>query len=59
MGNVLSREQIDNLPLVGNNVLSLLETLPGLRSSEFGTAFDTINGLGTNSINADTRRNVD
>jgi hypothetical protein len=33
-------------------VLSLLDTLPGLRFSPAGDAFDTINGVGMNSLNA-------
>src|SRR5436190_6336814 len=52
VGDVLTRTQIENLPLVGNNILDLLATLPGMRSSALGTAFDTVNGLGTNTINA-------
>lgn len=51
IGEVLPEERIRALPLVGNNVLDLLEVLPGFRVSAFGSAFDTINGLGLNSIN--------
>ncbi len=51
IGEVLSEDRIRALPLVGNNVLDLLEVLPGFRVSAFGSAFDTINGLGLNSIN--------
>jgi hypothetical protein len=52
VGDVLSRDKIDNLPMVGNNVLDLLFTLPGLRLSPAGEQFDTVNGLGLNSVNA-------
>ena len=51
VSNVLTQRKIESLPLVGNNVLDLLETLPGLRSSPAGDAFDTVNGLGLDSIN--------
>ncbi len=51
VGNVLTQEKIENLPLVGNNVLDLLTTLPGLRTSPAGDSFDTVNGLGLDSIN--------
>lgn len=46
VSNVLTQRKIESLPLVGNNVLDLLETLPGLRSSPAGDAFDTVNDLG-------------
>src|SRR5262249_43702282 len=48
---VLTQDKIENLPLVGNNVLDLLFTMPGLRLSPLGDAFDTVNGLGVNTIN--------
>ncbi len=51
VGDVLSRDRIDNLPLVGNNVLDLLATLPGLRTSPAGDSFDTVNGMGIDTIN--------
>jgi len=51
IGEVLSQERIQALPTVGNNVLDLLEVLPGFRVSAFGGQFDTITGLGLNSIN--------
>ena len=51
VSNVLTRDKIDTLPLVGNNVLDLLTTLPGLRTSPVGDSFDTVNGLGIDSIN--------
>jgi len=49
--DVLTKEKIDNLPIVGNNVLDLLTTLPGLRSSPGGDSFDTVNGQGLDTIN--------
>jgi hypothetical protein len=52
VGDVLTQDKIDNLPMVGNNVLNLLLTMPGLRVSPIGEQFDTVNGLGLNSINA-------
>jgi hypothetical protein len=51
VGDVLAADRITSLPLVGNNVLDLLETLPGLRTSPAGDAFDTVNGLGLDTIN--------
>jgi hypothetical protein len=61
VSDVLPQAKIQSLPLVGNNVLDLLETLPGLRTSLTtppgtapGTApdsFDTVNGLGLDTIN--------
>jgi hypothetical protein len=51
VGDVLTAEKISALPLVGNNVLDLLETLPGLRASPAGDSFDTVNGLGLDTIN--------
>ena len=51
VGDVLSSDKIQNLPLVGNNVLDLLETLPGLRTSLAGDLFDTVNGLNIDTIN--------
>ena len=51
VGDVLPDYRIRELPIVGNNVLSLLDILPGLRQSANGEEFDTIAGLGTDSIN--------
>ena len=51
VGDVLTTQRIENLPLVGNNVLDLLETLPGLRTSPAGDSFDTVNGLNIDTIN--------
>ena len=44
IGDVLSQERITNLPMVGNNVLSLINVLPGLRVSLGGTQLDTVGG---------------
>lgn len=51
VGDVLSIDRIRNLPLVSNNVLDLLDILPGMRTSPVGNAFTTIGGLGLDSIN--------
>jgi len=55
VGDVLTRDQIQNLPLVGQNVLDLLNTLPGFRQNPnlnaFGVREDNINGLGMDSVN--------
>jgi hypothetical protein len=52
VGDVLTQERIQELPVVGNNVLNLLDTLPGLRLSAAGDAFNTITGLGMDTLNA-------
>ena len=39
IGDVLSQDRITNLPLVGNNVLSLINVLPGLRVSLGGPSW--------------------
>ena len=51
VGEVLEEQRVRDLPMVGNNVLDLLEVLPGFRVSAFGSQFDTIAGLGLNSVN--------
>jgi hypothetical protein len=53
VGDVLTQDKIEALPLVGNNILDLLDTMPGLRLNPFfdSGAFDTVNGLGMNSVN--------
>jgi hypothetical protein len=51
IGDVLTQQQIQTLPLVGNNVLDLLNTLPGINISPNGEIFNTVNGLGINTIN--------
>jgi hypothetical protein len=52
VGDVLTQERIQDLPIVGNNVLNLLDTLPGMRLSAAGDAFNTITGLGMDTLNA-------
>ena len=51
VSDVLPQAKIQSLPLVGNNVLDLLETLPGLRSNLTNDSLDTVNGLGLDTIN--------
>jgi hypothetical protein len=57
VGDVLSESRISNLPNVGNNVLNLLNVLPGLRLSSTsgpglnGPQLSTIGGLDLNSVN--------
>jgi hypothetical protein len=57
VGDVLNQNRVSNLPIVGNNVLSLLDVMPGLRVSTtsapglMGAQFNTINGLDLNSVN--------
>ena len=51
VGDVLPESRINSLPLVGNNVLSLLNVLPGLRVSLGGTQLNTIGGQGLNTMN--------
>jgi hypothetical protein len=52
VGEVLNRDKVHDLPSVGGNVLDLLNVLPGFRSSSGGPQFDTVGGLGLNSVNA-------
>src|SRR5215469_6168713 len=52
VADVITQERIQNLPIVGNNVLNLLDTLPGLRLSPAGDAFNTIGGLYMDTLNA-------
>jgi Ca-activated chloride channel family protein len=52
VGDVLTQERIQNLPLVGNNVLDLLNILPGTRLSASNTsAPNTVGGLGIDQVN--------
>ena len=57
VGDVLTESRVNNLPVVGNNVLSFLNVLPGVRISApgggglFGPQLATINGLDLNSVN--------
>jgi hypothetical protein len=50
VGSVLSTERMQALPIVGNNVLGLLDTLPGTRMDDNGVT-GTFAGLGTRSVN--------
>jgi len=51
IGDVLTQERIQQLPMVGNNVLDLLEILPGIRISGAGSQYDRVSGLGIDEIN--------
>ena len=52
VSDVLTQSQIESMPLVGNNVLDLLTSLPGLAISTTGnTAADTLNGLNLDTMN--------
>ena len=55
VGDVLPQDRINNLPLVGNNVLELLNILPGVRFNGtgqwMGDYANTIAGQGLNSLN--------
>ncbi len=63
VGDVLTANQVQNLPLVGNNVLELLATLPGVRTEQQArnspnTVNTTRDGLGVNpnsSLSKDTK----
>ena len=45
VGTVLSEQRMQSLPLVGNNIMGLLDTLPGTRMDANGVT-GTFNGLG-------------
>jgi len=51
IGEVLTAERAANLPLVGNDILSLVRILPGYRESAAGAAFDTFAGTAASSVN--------
>jgi len=57
VGDVLTEERISALPNVGNNVLNLLNTLPGLRMSTtsgpglMGPQLATVGGLDLSTVN--------
>ena len=57
VGDVLTESRVRDLPMVGNNVLNLLNVLPGVRASTssgpglFGPQLSTVNGLDLNSVN--------
>jgi hypothetical protein len=48
---VLDETQIQQLPLVGNDPLTLITTLPGYRGNPLGHEYDTIGGLPMTMIN--------
>jgi len=50
VGNVLSEERVQALPIVGNNIISLLDTLPGTRMDDNGVT-GTFAGLFVRSVN--------
>src|SRR5262245_54219247 len=52
VGVVIPEQKVRDLPLVGGNVLDLLNILPGFRESAFGDAFSTVGGLDLDFVNA-------
>jgi hypothetical protein len=50
IGSVLTEQRMQALPIIGNNVLGLLDTLPGTRMDANGVT-GTFAGLGTRSVN--------
>ncbi|HEY2921408.1 MAG TPA: carboxypeptidase-like regulatory domain-containing protein, partial [Candidatus Binatia bacterium] len=50
VGEVLSQEKVKDLPLVGNNALSLINALPGTRINDDGVT-GTFAGMSTYNIN--------
>jgi len=44
-GAMLDQEAIENLPHFGDDILRVMETLPGTSSNDFGSAFRTRNSL--------------
>src|SRR5207244_2823622 len=51
VGILLDANQIQNLPLYGNDVLALITRLPGYRANPLGHQYDTIGGLPMNMMN--------
>jgi hypothetical protein len=51
VGTVLSQQRVSDLPIVGQNILSLLDVLPGFRASPVGDAQSTIGGLNLDYTN--------
>jgi hypothetical protein len=53
VGNVLNESQVSVLPLVGGDVLDLMNTLPGFRQGTGGAAAnnDTLAGIASSAIN--------
>ena len=52
VGTTLAQSQVQNLPILGNNVLDLLNVLPGFRVSPVASSASTVGGLGLDSLNA-------
>jgi hypothetical protein len=52
VGDVLTQDRVQSLPLVGNNVLDLLSTLPGISINPDGEYLNTVAGLSINTINS-------
>ena len=50
VGSVLSEQRMQSLPIIGNNILVLLDTLPGTRMDANGVT-GTFAGLGARSVN--------
>jgi len=51
VGVNLNQQKVTDLPLVGQNILSLLDVLPGFRASALGDNFSTVGGLNLDYIN--------
>src|SRR5262245_15708247 len=66
IGEVLSDQRVQDLPMVRQDVLDLVRIMPGMRVDPFGDQFSAFTGLPTNTINTtrdglsvtDTRNNV-
>src|SRR5947207_2289907 len=66
IGEVLSEQRVQDLPMVRQDVLDLVRIMPGMRVDPFGDQFSAFTGLPTNTINTtrdglsvtDTRNNV-
>src|SRR5688572_10009381 len=51
VGVSIGEADVRNLPIISGNVLELLTVLPGYRENLLGSQFDTVGGLGLNSVN--------
>src|SRR5215475_658273 len=52
VGTVLTQQRVTDLPLVGQNVLDVLQTLPGFRQSLDGNdAHSTVGGMSLDTVN--------
>src|SRR4030095_2727798 len=66
IGEVLSDQRVQDLPMVRQDVLDLVRIMPGMRGEPFVDQFSAFTGLPTNTINTtrdglsvtDTRNNV-